>query len=165
MIEKETQQNDFEEILYKFKDMVYHLSLSLTKNETDAEDIFQEVFLRLVRKNPKFESEEHIKAWLIRTTINCSNTLWSSPWRKRIISLNWCDEITQENNETDNYVLEIVNSLPKKYQIVIHLYYYEDMTIQTISDMLGIRYNAIAKRLSRARAILKNEIEGDYNYA
>ena len=70
--------NDCEyEIVEKYSSMVYKLAFARTKNKSDAEDIFQEVFLTYIRRNPTFENEEHEKAWFIRVTINCTKDLWS----------------------------------------------------------------------------------------
>lgn len=147
----------WDEILSLYQDMVYRLALSMTKNAADAEDVFQEVFLRLVRKNPNFESEEHRKAWLIRTTINCCNSLWTSAWKRRIVSLDECEAMTAETETEEHGLLEQVNALPAKYRAVIHLFYYEDMSLQAISETLNISYDAAAKRLSRARNLLKKD--------
>lgn len=74
-----------DDILEQYGNLVYHLALSQMKNRTDAEDVFQEVFLRLVRKDRTFESNEHIKAWLIRVTVNCSHSLWHSAWKQKVV--------------------------------------------------------------------------------
>ena len=73
------------EALRKYSDMVYRLAYAQVRNRTDADDIFQEVFIRLVKSSPEFESDEHMKAWLIRVTVNCSKTMWLSSWKKRMV--------------------------------------------------------------------------------
>lgn len=67
--------NEIEETLNKYSLMVYRLAYFQTGTRHDADDIYQEVFLRLIKVNPSFESEEHRKAWLIRVTVNCCNSL------------------------------------------------------------------------------------------
>ena len=70
------------EVIEKYKDMVYRIAFSYCRNRSDADDVFQEVFLRYFRKSPVFENAEHEKAWLIRVTVNCSKSVLMSPWRK-----------------------------------------------------------------------------------
>lgn len=159
------QEADWEAVLCRYQDMVYHLALVHTKKTTDADDVFQEVFLRLVRKNPAFESEEHRKAWLIRTTLNCCNSFWNSAWKRRTVSMEECADLVDTGRWGEGGLLEQVNALPPKYRTVIHLFYYEDMPIEQIGRTLKISYNAVAKRLSRARELLRKKLEGGTAYA
>ncbi len=76
-----------DEVIEKYADMVYRLAFSRVKNKNDADDIFQEVFLRYIKNEREFETEEHRKAWLIRVTINCSNSFFSSAWIQKVISI------------------------------------------------------------------------------
>ena len=155
----------WDEILSLYQDMVYRLALSMTKNAADAEDVFQEVFLRLVRKNPNFESEEHRKAWLIRTTINCCNSLWTSAWKRRIVSLDECEAMTAETEtETEEHgLLEQVNALPAKYRAVIHLFYYEDYSVREIGEILKISESNVKVRLSRGRMLLRETLKEEWD--
>ena len=75
---------EMKEIIEKYADMVYRIALTRTKSIENAEDIFQDVFMKLSEKTPKFESEEHIKAWLIRVTINMSKNANSSSWNRKV---------------------------------------------------------------------------------
>lgn len=146
--------------------LVYRLALAQTKNPDDAEDVFQEVFLRLVRSRQSFDSDEHLKAWLIRVTVNCSRSFWRSVLRRGEISLGIKDFPGQNVQTTDEHseVYDKVMHLPSKYRAVIHLYYYECMPIEDIGTALKIGYSAAARRLSRARKLLKQELmEGEYN--
>ena len=70
-----------EETVRRYSDMVYRLAFARTGNTADAEDVYQEVFLRYLRSDPQFTSEEHRKAWLLRVTINCAKKLHAAPWR------------------------------------------------------------------------------------
>ena len=71
-----------DKVIEKYKDMVYRIAFSYCRNRSDADDVFQEVFLRYFRKAPVFKNAEHEKAWLIRVTVNCSKSVLMSPWRK-----------------------------------------------------------------------------------
>jgi RNA polymerase sigma-70 factor (ECF subfamily) len=147
------------EIIKKYSDMVYKLALSRTKSGANADDVFQEVFCRYFRNSTEFQSEEHIRAWLIRVTINCSNKLFSSAWFRRTIPLEDIIEFDEEENQVYISVLE----LPLKYRTVIHLHYYEDMSIHEISKILKIKESTIKSQLHRGRALLKVKLEGDYD--
>ena len=72
-----------ESVIRHYSNMVYRLAFARTGNISDAEDLYQEVFLRYLTKAPSFTSEEHRKAWLLRVTVNCANRFHSSLWRKR----------------------------------------------------------------------------------
>lgn len=153
----QTKNEYIEQIIEKYADMVYRLALSRTRNIENSQDVFQEVFYRLSKKMPEFKSEEHTKAWLIRVTINCSKTLLGSKWNTKIETLeeNMCIEEPQVKE-----ILEEVLELPQKYRTVIHLYYYEDLTIKEIAKVLRTNENTVKTWLARARNKLKHKMEG-----
>lgn len=149
-----------ENVIQFYSGMVYRLAFARTGTKYDADEIFQEVFLRYIKKRPKFNDEEHRKAWLIRVTINCSKKMWNSPWRKRVQTLE--DDIIFESKETINLYQEL-QKLPVKYREVIHLFYYENMSLEEISSVLNRRNATVRTQLSRARAMLREFMrEEDY---
>lgn len=149
-----------EKVIRYYSDMVYRLAFARTGTKHDTDDIFQEVFLRYVKKNPVFVDEEHRKAWFIRVTINCSNSFWSSLWNKKTQELN--DEILFETKESINLYSEL-QQLPPKYREVIHLFYYENMSLEEISIVLNRKNSTVRTQLTRARAMLKRFMkEEDY---
>lgn len=149
-----------EQVIRYYSDMVYRLAFARTGSKQDADDVFQEVFLRYVKKNPSFQSEEHRKAWLIRVTINCSNNVWSSLWRKRKQELT--NDIPFETEESISLYQEL-QQLPPKYREVIHLFYYENMSLEEISLTLSRKNSTIRTQLTRARVMLKEFMkEEDY---
>lgn len=152
-------ENGVDGILDRYADMVYKLALSQTKNASDAEDVFQEVFLRLVKTGARFESEEHAKAWLIRVTLNCCRNLWRSAWFRHTAPLK--DDLAAEGPE-ESGVLDAVCELPFRYRAVIHLYYYQSMPVKEISEALHVKESTVTSRLCRARAILKRELKGEF---
>ena len=146
------------EVLQKYSNTVYRLAFSRTKSVCDAEDIMQNVFMKFIKANINFESDEHIKAWLIRVTINLSKNLLTSAWFKRTITLEDDIVITlKEESEVYKYVLD----LPTKYRTVIHLFYYEDMTTANIAEILNIKESTVRSQLHRARNMLKEKMKGD----
>ncbi len=155
-----------DEVVRFYSPMVYRIALTKTKSTHDADDIFSEVFLRLVANKKPFDSEEHRKAWLIRVTVNCCNSHFVAPWRKNVDCLDDFmlsqipDEdsaIDREDNASDVYAQ--VLRLPDNMREVILLFYYENMSVREIAEALGESEANIKKRLSRARQKLKLELE------
>lgn len=136
---------------------VYRLAYARTGNREDAEDVMQEVFLRLVRSGPEFRDDEHAKAWLLRVAANCAGDLFRSLWRKRTQPLD--DTLAMEAPEPGG-VLEAVLALPASYRAPVHLFYYEGYSVAEIAGLLGKTQGAVKTRLSRARAMLRRELEG-----
>lgn len=146
-----------EQTIEKYSNMVYRLAMARTRNIETSEDVYQEVFLRLARKMPEFESEEHKKAWLIRVTINCSKSILNSSFMKHRAELD--ENLSFETPERHDIYYAVLN-LPIKYRTVIHLYYYENYSIKEISKILKLNENTIKTRLSRARQKLEKTVKG-----
>lgn len=146
-------------IAEKYFDMIYRLALSQSGTMHDAEDITNEVFLKYISSNKDFESEEHIKAWLIRVTINRTKSLFTNSWFKKTVPLE--ESIPADMPEDESEVYCAVMKLPQKYRAVIHLFYYEDLKTAEIADTLNIKESTVRSQLLRARAMLKQFLEGD----
>ncbi len=151
-------QSDIETVIRHYSQTVYRLAFARVGNKYDADEIFQEVFLRYVRKKPKFKDEEHRKAWLIKVTVNCSKKINSSYWNSHTQGL---DENIAFENPHDNELYYELQKLPSKYRQVIHLFYYEDMSIEEIAAVLDIKSSTVRSQLTRARAMLKNYMKED----
>ena len=153
-----TNKNSYlEKMIEKYSNMIYRLALVRTRTKENAEDVYQEVFLRLSKKMPEFESEEHEKAWLIKVTINCSKNLLNSAFLRHTTEMK--EEIVFETKERHE-IYYAVQELPLKYRTIIHLHYYEGYKINEISKILNMKENTIKSRLARAREKLKERIEG-----
>ena len=148
-----------EEVYYRYSDMVYRLALARCKSRPDAEDILQDVFMRYVRRNPTFDSSEHQRAWMIRTTINCSNSFLSSTWRKNTTELT--DDIPETMQEESD-VYAAVLRLPKQQRTAIHLFYYEGYHIDEIAALMESNQSTVKSWLRRARERLEKDLKGDY---
>ena len=149
-----------EYLIEEYSDTIYRLAMSRTRNKEVSEDVYQEVFLRLAKKIPEFESKEHEKAWMIRVTINCSKTILSSKHLKSNAELKENDSIILDEADEKNDVYYAVAGLPLKYRTVIYLFYYEGYKIEEMSMILDANVNTVKSWLSRARAELKTKIEG-----
>ena len=152
--------NDFTDvakIFEKYADMVYRLAFVRTKSESDSDDILQEVFLRYIKVCSKIESEEHLKAMLLRITVNCSKSFLTSSWFKKTEPLN--DTLSYTDNVSEGSVLAEVLKLPVKYRTAVHLHYYCGYLVKEIAQIEGINESTVKTHLIRARAILKETLK------
>lgn len=148
-------------IIKRNSNMVYRLAFSQMKNRDDADDVYQDVFLRFIKRQPQFENEQHEKAWFIRVTLNCSKTSLTSFWKTKVCEIDESFEAQEVEKEDLTFAL---NKLSKKYRAVIHLFYYEDMSIKDIAQSLNISEGNAGMMLSRARKKLKEILERESKY-
>ena len=157
-------EKQFDYVYNEYAKELYNIAYGYTRNRDDSIDIMQNSYVVLLESNKKFESNEHIKYFLIRVTINESLDLLKSASKKRVIKNN--DVVVNfpetEKEELQYDLSEIVNALPEKYKTIIILYYYDDMKIKDISIVLKISEPAVKKRLERARNLIKEIIERNY---
>lgn len=142
----------------KYLDTVLRIAYQNTQNQADAEDVAQEVFIKLM-KQPRFNDEGHMKAWLIRVTVNQCKDLKKSFWHRNTIAIS---DDRQAAEEPAQEVWAEIWKLPKDYRNVIYLYYYEGYTVPEIAEILGRNVNTVSSWLTRARKSLKKILaEGD----
>lgn len=145
-------------LVKKYIDMVFRVALNYTKNVPDAEDIVQDVFFALYRENKPFDTEEHIRSWLLRVTVNQCKKWHRSPWRKHI-SFEEYAATMPEATERDREVLRQVMALPRKYRLPVYLYYYEGYSTTEIAEILKIPKGTVCTYLSRGREMLKLNLQ------
>ena len=154
------QNESIETIIQRYKGTVYSVALSYTNNRADADDIFQEVFLIYFKSKPQFNDEEHRKAWLIRTTMNCSLRVVDSTYRKRTVPMEEMEEGSfQFETKEENAVYLALQELPEKYRIVLQLFYFEDMSIESISKALNLKVSTVKVQLMRGREMMKTKLK------
>lgn len=140
----------------RFASAVYRLAYARTGRTADAEDVMQDVFLRLLTKAPHFADDEHAKAWLLRVTANRANDLRRSSWGRRL-PLEAAEGIPAPEAERGE-ALEAVVALPPKLRSVVHLFYYEELSVAEIAKVLRLSQGSVKTRLSRARKLLREQI-------
>jgi len=146
----------FTRAVEEYQDMVFHLALHMLGTPADADDAVQEVFLRLFRQAAPFQGEEHLRRWLLRVTANYCKDVLKSPWRRRRASLEEVPAVDPAfRREEERALYEAVMALPEKYRAVLDLFYYEDLPVREIGEILSISPSAVTTRLSRAREMLK----------
>ena len=148
------ENSEFTRIVKTYIDTVYRVALNSLKDPTRADDVTQEVFLRLYRAKNVPVGEEHIKAWLIRVTINECKRIFSSPW-SRTVPLDVLEPHSNTQGFENTEMLELVMGLPPKYRTAVYLHYYEGYSTQELSALLDISQSAVCTRLERARKKLK----------
>lgn len=140
-------------VVEQYSPMLLHLALTRVSCTADAEDVVQEVFLKLLTARPRFRDGDHERAWLIRATINRAIDLRRTAASKAL-PLEDAEEAAAPGPEAPQ-LLSAVQALPEKYSTVIHLYYYEGYNIWEIAKLLGLPAPTVGTRLSRGRAKLK----------
>ena len=135
-------------------DAVFRLAFSYLKNRTDADDVTQTALLRLYETNKVFESDAHVKHWLLRVTINECKRRWRSSWSRTECLEDYVNELVFEERPYSD-LFQAIMVLDKKYRTVIVLYYYEGYALSEIATLLGIPQGTVGTRLRRAREQLK----------
>ena len=136
----------------RYANLIFRLAYTNLKNHHDAEDVLQDVSVALVRGNPPFDDEKHLKNWIVTATLNRCRDIYRSAWRNRTEPLE--DYLALQAPETQS-VMEELWQLPENYRNIIYLYYYEGFTIPEIAEILGKSPNTIGSGLQRARKKLE----------
>lgn len=156
-------EKQFSHLAQKYMDTVFRLAFNYLKSQSEADDVTQEVLIKLYRTGKEFENEEHIKHWLIRVTINECKKMFLSPWKRIEPIEDYASTLSFTSPEHSELFYAVVD-LPKKYRVPIFLYYYEDYSCEEISSFLGIANATVRTRLRRGRELLKTKIqEGENN--
>ncbi len=160
------EQTDFKAAVDRNSHRLFLLALSFTKSHTDAEDILQDAFLRLWTYASPFTDEEHMDKFLTRVCVNLCRNLLRSPFRKR-----WTDSTDEAmqlytfDAPEDRDLFCAVMALPDRERTVVHLFYYEDMSVREIAAALRIGQSAVKTALHRARNHLKEYLREDGTHA
>lgn len=149
-------EKEFTALAEKYMDMVYRIALNVVRQPADAEDVTQNVLLRLYRSGPVFENEDHERYWLIRVTANEAKRLVSLPHRRRETCL---DEVLESafpaEDSLHRQMLQAVMALPVKYRLPVYLHYYEGYAVREIGEILGRKESTVQSQLARGREKLK----------
>lgn len=155
-----------EHVIARYKNTVYGIALTHTPSKSDADDVFQEVFVAYWQGKPQLNSEEHRKAWLIRTTLNLCLKVTQSSWAKKAVLT---DEVPERSvdlsvdvpfeTEQQEALYEAMRALSLPYRTAVQLFYFEDLPIARIAEILDEEQGAIKTRLSRARAELRKKLK------
>ncbi len=153
-----------EALIKEYRNNLYAAAFSVCKNAQDAEDVVQDTFIQYWSLKKEFESEQHIRAWLLRVAINKAKNKNNTFFRRRAVPFeDYIQTLTFESEESSE-LFEAVMNLPEKYRIVIHLFYYEDYSVKEIADILKLTQSNVKVRLSRGRLLLRDALKEDWEY-
>ncbi len=167
-------EQEFEICVEKYSDLIYRIAFGYLKDKEDAEDVYQNVFLKLYRYKKDFKDEEHRKRWLIRVTVNECHSVWRLPWKQKryaVEDIQNVVETAQHENEAgqengsgqEEAVKEMLAEIPSKYGTVLYLYYYEEYSTKEIAVILKQKESTVRSQLKRGREMLKKKImESDF---
>lgn len=160
-----------------YSSLLYRIAFLQLKNNQDAEDVVQETFYRLVKNRKEFETPEHEKAWLIKVTLNGCRKVWRSAWYRHTDIVPEGGLPAGRQGETDGAmeagilekernreIMEAVLKLPRRYREVIHLFYFQQMSVKEIGAATGRKESTITSQLTRGRELLKKNLKEEYRY-
>lgn len=147
----------------QYLDTVYRVALNYIKSPADAEDVTQNVFLKLLQSRKRFDGDAHVKNWLIRVTINeCKNLVRSKHWKEEPLEP-YAAQLVFENPEQSELFYSVME-LPAKYRIPIYLFYYEEYSTQEIAQILKIPKSTVCTQLRRGRDLLREAMGKEEGY-
>lgn len=151
-------KEEFTAFAEKYMDTIYRVAYSWTKNSHDANDVTQDVLIQLYKTDKEFESDSHIKNWLIRVTVNQCKMLFRSFWNKTEDLKAYADTLGYEDQSYLDLFYAVMK-LDKKYRVPLLLFYYEGYATAEVSSILGIPEKTVSTRLSRAKAKLRDYLK------
>jgi len=157
---------DVHSTVKKYQSLVYGLALNRVGNKFDADDVFQDVFLIYFSKDKSYRDEEHRKAWLIKTTLNCCKRVLHSSYKRKTTALSSIAESSQLSysfsSREENEVFTALKQLPEKYRLVLQLFYFEEYSTDEIARILSVSSANVRMRLMRGREKMRKLLKEDY---
>ena len=145
------QKDTILDLYDRYADMVYRIALSYLKNQYDAEDAVQSVFMKFI-DGRAFPEEGKEKAFITRICVNHCKDMLRSAWRNKI---DITDDLSHIPMAKEDETIEAVMALPLKYRIAIYLHFYEGYTFKEIGELLGVSSSAVSMRIHRAKKLLE----------
>lgn len=151
-------QEAFAQAVRSYGNTVYRIAFHALSNPHDAEDVMQTVLLKLYEYKKNFESEEHMKHWLLRVAVNESRKMMRSLWRRTSVPLEEWQEAAVPEDPAKAEVLEAVMALEPKYRLAVYLYYYEGLSVAETAAAMGAKVSTVQTWLLRARERLRKAL-------
>lgn len=156
--------DDLASAMRQFGDAVYRVALAQTGSPADAEDVYQDVFLRLLKDSTDFTDGEHMKAWLLRVAINRCHDLQRSGWRRRTGPLERDHASLEAPASFRSDIWDVVGNLPEDLRAVVHLFYVEGYATDEIARIVQCKPSTVRTRLFRAREQLRDDVNRAENH-
>jgi RNA polymerase sigma-70 factor (ECF subfamily) len=139
-------------IVIDYSDMLIRIAFQNTGSRANAEDLVQDVYIKLLKCKKEFENQEHVKAWLIRVLVNRCRDYHRSAWLRKVVPMHpEMDFLAPEEQE----VMEEIFLLKPEERNIVYLFHYEGYTIKEIARMVNLKENTVSSKLVRARKKLK----------
>ena len=147
----------FVPLAQRYMDTIFRIAYSYLRSQADADDVTQDVLIQLYKTDTAFESDDHLKHWLIRVTVNRCKNIFRSPWRKVEDIADYENSLTFDAPE-HRELFDAVMALDKRYRLPVLLYYYEGYSQKEIAGLLSLPEETVRTRLFRARGKLKTTL-------
>ena len=144
----------FVPLAQRYMDTIFRIAYSYLRSQADADDVTQDVLIQLYKTETAFESDDHLKHWLIRVTVNRCKNIFRSPWRRLEDITDYENSLTFDTPE-HRELFDAVMALDKRYRLPVLLYYYEGYSQKEIAGLLSLPEETVRTRLFRARGKLK----------
>lgn len=151
-------QEEFARAARTYGDTVYRVAYHALGSPQDAEDVTQTVLLKLFECKKNFESDEHMKHWILRVAVNESRRVLRSAWRRTSVPLEEWHDAAAPEDPAKAEVLETVMALEPKYRLAVYLYYYEGLSVAETAAAMRANVSTVQTWLLRARARLRKEL-------
>jgi len=151
-------REEFVNAAQAYMDTVYRVAYSWLKNSDDANDVTQEVLIKLFKEPQDFASDAHLKNWLIRVTINQCKMIFRSPW-SRMENIEEYAETLEFEQQNYRDLFDAVMQLDRKYRIPLMLFYYEGYSTAETASILKLPVNTVSTRLARAKEKLRENLK------
>lgn len=162
----QSENNIFKQV-NPFKDKLYRYALNILKSDVDAEDVIQEVLIKVWQRRDQFDLIDNKEAWCMTVTRNlCIDKIRAKKQSSQDVSEyhfiadhSATPDIQTEDRENLKIVMDVLNSLPENQKEIIHLRDIEGYTYKEISDLIGISEDQVKVNLFRARQKLKEKLK------
>lgn len=155
-------EETYTKAVYRNNKRLYLLALSFVGQQQDAEDVLQNVFLKLWRSGVSYQDDTHIDKWLTRVTVNESKSLLRKASRKNVPLDETQQTFALEQTEGEEVVAAVMR-LPPSLRSVIHLYFFEELSVKDIAGLLHLGQSAVKTRLYRGRCLLRQYLKEEMN--
>lgn len=141
-----------------YADPILRLCMTYSLTREDAQDICQEIFLKLLEQEKEFTDREHEKAYIIKMAVNACKNLLKSAGRRRVVPMDQAERVPAPEGECSE-LIQLIRALPEHYGAVVYLFYYEGYSLDEIAKLCSCTPAAARKRLSRSRKLLAKKLE------
>lgn len=141
-----------------YADPILRLCMTYSLTREDAQDICQEIFLKLLEQEKEFTDREHEKAYIIKMAINACKNLLKSAGKRRVVPMDQAEQVPAPEGECSE-LIQLIRTLPEHYGAVVYLFYYEGYSLDEIAKLCSCTPAAARKRLSRSRKLLAKKLE------